>query len=234
MDDFARLPAELHLRVVILLPDLPTLQNLIYVSPTLHATFEQNHIKIANIIMSGLELDLRVEIRTVARALTGHPDPSISTGDEKFEDPTLPSTMSLSACRRFLLVSCRIQRVGDDYLTTQIDRLNFIDAEKFSDEQREFNLYGRQPSEEDPPESAVSIERCRVEYLLWRRQFFVMDARSLNEEMFIMRQDLDQMRRFMMPWDRDPMIALNEYLHREHISMRNTSLDFLEGEFRRN
>lgn len=200
MDDFTKLPAELHVRVMMLLPDLPTLQHLIYASPILSATFEQNHVRVANIIMSGLTLELRQAMRAVAITLTECTDAPLIDGalfdnrgdssedgfcdvDERFGTPTLPSTLPLSTGRQFLLVSCRIQRVSDHYFATQIDRLNRIEAEHLLEEESAFDLSERDAYKDVPPGVAYVpqktgpaswIERYRVECTLWRLQLLNM------------------------------------------------------------
>lgn len=183
-----------------LLPDLPTLQHLIYSSPILNATFERNHIRVVNIIMSGLTLELRQVMRAVAVTHTEcHYAPLIDGDlfdnrgdssedgfrdvDEKFGTPTLPSDLPLSTTRQFLLMSCRLRSISYHYFWTQIDRLNRIEVEHLLEEDREFDLSHFEPFNGVPPGVAYTpqktgppcwIERYRVECTLWRLQLLSM------------------------------------------------------------
>lgn len=80
-DEFIKLPAEIQVLVMMLVPDLPALQHLISASPILKAIFDQNHIKIANAILSRLTLELRQMMRAVAVALTEGTDAPLIDGE---------------------------------------------------------------------------------------------------------------------------------------------------------
>ncbi len=265
-DDFVKLPAEIQVLVMMLVPDLPALQHLISASHTLNAMFDQNHIKIANAIMSRLTLELRQIMRAVAFALTESTDAPLIDGevfhnmgsskeeqfrdvDEKFGIPTLPSTLPLSTTRRLLLVSCRIQRVSNHFITTQFARLNRIEVAHLLIENQSDGLYGfldytRTAVPYTPKDSGPArwIERYWVECTLWRLQLLAIfgvhhgrvrcsDARSIAKQATTTSSTFLGMQKVLLLGEKDQMDGMWEYMNEEQLSMRETSLKSLEVEY---
>lgn len=193
-----RLPAELRTKVMMLLPDLATLQRLIWASNVYEATFTADAVRIVSVIASGLTLEMRSLIYDLTMSniidddqLLRESHPKVlmdgygrgqrwSLLDDKFGTFQIAATYPVARLRRTVLLSYWVERKADDFLDYHLDLLNRLKIEHLKGVRHYFSdIRGRDDRTVDelaqgvpcafPKNGPVSwSERYRVEVSFWR------------------------------------------------------------------
>ena len=186
IDPFKGLPTEILLTIIKIEPDLQSLYCFTKASPRAAEIFREFANEIVEEALGRLPLQLRQDIREVARCLPGNLKPyvtgdaQLATEDMSKENNESPRHQGIFTKNVVLLLGLafRVHQLAASFFSTYIDRMNRIRPMHLSELGWHYSLHpledqpeGRvyTPARTGPPSWA---EECRVVRALWLLQFY--------------------------------------------------------------